>query len=239
MNASSLDLVALRSSLTRQDRVFPKIDLPAPPASEVLEIMALYHSVAQAGGEGRGALLQFVCMNPGEGCEHLALTMVQVATGTLRKRILLLDGTSVGGPELIPEFDSVNAAFTDAALGKAAMEDSIAKVPDTELFVAKMRSERRSLDVLGAVGELGSLLAKLRPMFDMIVVVPPPLSIDPLGALMAPQVDGSVLVVASECTRKADALRMRELLSRSGGVSLGVAMTGCHDYVPRWLRRFV
>ena len=66
-------------------------------------------------------------------------------------------------------------------------------------------------------------------------MVPPPADLDPLGAILARCVDGSIVVIEAERTRRSSAIRLRELLTRSGRPIVGAVLHDRHNHVPPWL----
>src|SRR5438132_104998 len=62
---------------------------------------------------------------------------------------------------------------------------------------------------------------------------------DPLGAVLAQHVDGNVIVLEAERTRRSAAIRLRQILSRSGRPIVGAVLNNRRNYIPRWLARFL
>ena len=77
-----------------------------------------------------------------------------------------------------------------------------------------------------------------RSLCDLIVLAPAPALLQPLAAILASVVDGSVLVVASGHSR-AEATTQAAGLLGSGGKVLGVVVNGQRDPLPAWLRRWL
>jgi Mrp family chromosome partitioning ATPase len=58
-----------------------------------------------------------------------------------------------------------------------------------------------------------------------------------LGTIMARHVDGNILVVEADYTRRAEAMRLREVLVRSGRPLIGAILNNRHNHLPLWLSR--
>jgi Mrp family chromosome partitioning ATPase len=82
-------------------------------------------------------------------------------------------------------------------------------------------------------------MERLRHTFDLVVIASPAASEAPMGVLLSPYVDGSVLVLQAGQTRGPRAAELRDALRASGGSVVGVVLTKCRTFAPRWLRRWL
>ena len=107
------------------------------------------------------------------------------------------------------------------------------------MYVADIGEWYGNVGALGALDEMDEQLTEFRDMLDMIVTVPPPADSDPLAAVMARHVDGNVIVIEAEQTRRAAAIRLRETLARAGRPIVGTVLCNRRNYMPRWLSRIL
>jgi capsular exopolysaccharide synthesis family protein len=72
-----------------------------------------------------------------------------------------------------------------------------------------------------------SLMSKLKDRYDVIVVDSAPLLVKSDALVLAPHVDGTVVVVESEKTTRRDILGVREVFSRACVEPLGYVLNSC------------
>jgi capsular exopolysaccharide synthesis family protein len=80
-------------------------------------------------------------------------------------------------------------------------------------------------------------LELVREEFDYVVVDAPPVHGSPETLILASKVDGIVLVVKSEKTRREVAIKAKKQLEAAGGKILGVVMNKRKYYIPEWIYR--
>lgn len=216
---------------------FREVDFTPPHDLPIVDLIELYSGIEYALPAHQGIVVQFVATTSGRDSEQLALDTAWAAASSLRKRVLVLTCSSpnsrraLRGPEPQPANDG-------ARIDVLAPEMRMLKVAGYEMYVADI-GEWYGSGALGALDELDVQLAEFRDMLDMIVTVPPPADCDPLAAVMARHVDGNVMVIEAERTRRAAAIRLRETLARSGRPIVGTVLCNRHNYVPRWLARIL
>ena len=114
-------------------------------------------------------------------------------------------------------------------------QGELVKVTGHELYMADMLNwQGRSLS-RAKHDEIAAHLREFGQAFDMVVVVPPSADMDPLGAILARCVDGSVVVIEAEQTRRSAAIRLREILARSGRPIVGAVLHDRQNHIPQWL----
>jgi Mrp family chromosome partitioning ATPase len=114
-------------------------------------------------------------------------------------------------------------------------QGELVKVTGHELYMADMVNWHGKSLSRAKHDEIVSHLREFGQAFDMVVVVPPSADIDPLGAILARCVDGSVVVIEAEQTRHAAAIRLREILARSGRPIVGAVLHDRQNHIPQWL----
>jgi Mrp family chromosome partitioning ATPase len=180
-----------------------------------------------------GMLVQFVSHGIGESCEQIAMGLATTASDTLGKRILLIDGSidGMGCGVRLPD----NVSLADQVRTTADIGESLIKLRGREHYVARLRSLHDHRTAFSVMSEISRLLDKLRATFDMTILAAPPASVDPLFSLMAPQVDGTILVVAAERTRRSHVTKLNNRVVRSGGKVIGSILSQRRAHVPNWL----
>ena len=80
-----------------------------------------------------------------------------------------------------------------------------------------------------------SLLARLRPQFDFIVIDGPPINSYADASILATKVDGVILVVEADRTPVSDAEMAKRQLDKVGARILGVVLNRRRSYIPAFL----
>jgi Mrp family chromosome partitioning ATPase len=114
-------------------------------------------------------------------------------------------------------------------------QGELVKVTGHELYMAVMVNWQGKSLSRAKHDEIARHLREFGQAFDMVVVVPPPADVDPLGAILARCVDGSVVVIEAEQTRRSAAIRLREILARSGRPIVGAVLHDRQNHIPQWL----
>jgi hypothetical protein len=221
-----------RHGMQEQDRPIAEISLNAPDDLPVIDLIELYASIEYALAGERGRIVQFVSATSGFGSEKIALEMAWAATKALGKRILLVNCARFACNRL------PDSSRRDSVIQMATGESGMVKVAGQEFYLADLRSGLANSEPLTSLDEVDEQLDKLRGFFDMIVLLAPPADADPLGIVLARHADGSIIVVEAEQTRRAAAIRLREVLSRSGNPVVGAVLNNRRSYIPPWLARF-
>jgi Mrp family chromosome partitioning ATPase len=221
-----------------RQRKFREVDFTPPHDLPVVDLIELYTGIEFALPTNQGLVVQFVAATSSRDNEQVALDMAWAAASALHKRVLVLtcSGPSsrraLRGPDPLPANDG-------ARIDVLAPEMRMMKVAAHEMYVADIGDWYGNTGALGALDEMDIQLAEFREMLDMIVTVPPPADSDPLAAVMARHVDGNVIVIEAETTRRSAAIRLRETLARSGRPIVGTVLCNRRNYVPRWLARIL
>jgi Mrp family chromosome partitioning ATPase len=85
--------------------------------------------------------------------------------------------------------------------------------------------------------EFGQDLVLAREEFDYVVFDAPPVHGSPETLILAAKVDGIVLVVKSEKTRRQVAIKAKKQLEAAGGKILGIVLNKRKYYIPEWIYR--
>jgi protein-tyrosine kinase len=214
-------------------RPIAEVRLNAPSDLPVIDLIELYASIEYALSSDSGRVVQFVSATSGFGSEQIALEMAWAATKALGKRILLVNCARFACNRL-PE-----RSHRDSVIQLATVENGMVKVAGQELYLADLRNGLSGAQPMTSLEEIDEEVEKLRRYFDMIVMLAPAADVDPLGVVMARHVDGSLIIVEAEQTRRAAAIRLREVLSRSGNPVIGAVLNNRQNYIPAWLARFL
>ena len=206
----------------------------APPAEyTVPELAELYVNMESSFGKDCRLAIQLASVSPGTDGHQIGLDLVWVASASLGKRALLLT-------HRMPSRDRESDATADAShLPSTTWKQEFVKMAEQEAYLGNLDGWRGPKGAVISATEIDRNLDELSEIFDMIVIAPPPLNQDPLGTVLARHVDGNIIVVEAEKTRRYATIRLREILTRSGRPIIGAIMSGQRSYLPRWLARLI
>jgi capsular exopolysaccharide synthesis family protein len=168
----------------------------------------------------------------GEGATTVAVGLAGALAADRTCRVLLVEANL-----RTPSFGTILPLTADAGLvdlaGGHATPESLVSRPDGVGFSAIGAGDRRGqmidLDVVD------TLLARLRPQFDFIVVDGPPVNIYADSSMLATKVDGVILVVEADQTPVVEAEAANRQLTKVGARILGVVLNRRRSYIPAFL----
>jgi Mrp family chromosome partitioning ATPase len=212
---------------------FQEIALCVPDDLPIVDLVELYTGIENVLESERCPMLQLV--GAGADCAPIAMDLAWTGASVMGKRILLLNCASSGRHLLAMSGAETRGA--DPAAGHAVVADSMVKVTGQEIYMVDIVGNPKEANAGHAVELVSSYFDAYCAFLDMVIVVPPPAELDPLGTIMAHHVDGNILVVEADCTRRAEAVRLREVLIRSGRPLVGAILNNRHNHLPLWLSR--
>ena len=210
----------------REVEFVPSDNLP------VADLVEMYVNVEASLGHRHRLAIQFASMSPCQGGEQIALDLAWVGASVLGRRVLLL--TSVILPSADDDDDVAQAGFNFTNWNQ-----DFVKFAGHEAYLGSLCNWRSAAGTMRSTVEIDRHLNELSLYFDMIMIAPPPFDRDPLGIVLARHVDGNIIVIEAESTRRFAAIRLREILTRSGQPIIGAVMDGQKNYLPRWLARLI
>jgi len=232
------DQFSVRSS-PRLSSSIREVDWPIPTGMGITDLVELFTQVENGLSADGGSIVQFVSISAGCNSERVAFDMAWAGAAILGRDVLVLNAAgSLGGlPYGIWRGDEPRSAeVAQETVGKAvSLEDHLVKVAGHGLYLADMNTACGGRNALKVTNEVVISLRKLSVLFDMIVVVSPPTDDSPFGVTLARHVDGNILVVEAEKTRRSAASKMCQILARSGRPLLGAVLNNEKRHVPNWL----
>ena len=200
----------------------------AASSSRELQGVQFLMSRAQSRNSRRagGAILAFTSANPGEGVSHVVQFFATKLATQTGKPTLVVNAEQLGNLRYSDLMDMHGVAKTGVASGNGnGNGNGNGKVLDHERL-RELESET-GLD----------LLLGLRPALGYTLIDCPPLSASPEAALLAPEVDGVVLVVEADRTKRDQIFRARQTIEMAHGNLMGLVLNKRRHVVPEWVFR--
>jgi len=202
------------------------------------ELVKLHHALVEALPSGSGIVTQLVAPERDDAITQVAYDLAYISASWLDKRVLYVNGTNMAMDHADP-FRNRHQEPMDAEFDPAELESTITRVVGLELYQMTFPMMRGALDLAPVLRRIPEFMDRLRRTFDLVVIASPSAAEAPMGVLLSRYVDGNVLVLESGRTRAPVAAGLRDALRTSGGSVVGVVLTRCRSFAPRWLRRWL
>ena len=207
---------------------------PGPDASENGDEDYQRLRASLVGGLSPSALhtILVTCARHGEGASTVAIGLATALAKERETRVLLVEG-NMRMPSLARLLPTAPAGgLVDYMSGKLTPEALISRVDALNFSVIVAGNNgRQVLDL----EQVAALLARLRPQFDFIVIDAPPVNRYADACMLAPRVDGVILVVEADRTPVTEAESAKRQLDKVDARILGVVLNRRRSYIPAFL----
>ncbi|MBI4514412.1 MAG: CpsD/CapB family tyrosine-protein kinase [Deltaproteobacteria bacterium] len=168
----------------------------------------------------------------GEGASTVAIGLATALAKERETRVLLVEG-NLRLPSLARMLPvAPNGGVSDFISGQRSAESVVTRVDALNLSVIVAGNHARgSIDL----EQISALLARLRPQFDFIVIDAPPVNRYADASILAPKVDGVILVVEADRTPLTEAETAKRQLDKVDARILGVVLNRRRSYIPAFL----
>jgi hypothetical protein len=229
-----------RSPPPAERRPIPRLSPGARPHGLApSELVKLHHSLIEALSTGSGVITQLLAPERDAAITQVAYDLAYISASWLDKRVLYVNGTKMRVDD-----DDEPAAVTGKnrfphSLAPGDLEASITRVVGLNLYQMTFPTLRDALDLAPSIRGIPEFMDRLRQTFDLVVIASPAASDAPMGVLLSPYVDGNIIVLESGRVRATVAVELRDAMRSSGGNVIGVVLTRCDSFAPRWLQRWL
>ena len=149
---------------------------------------------------------------------NLALTFAQS-----EKKIILID-CDLRKPSLHKKFKVSNlVGVSEVLLGKATFEEAVQKHNDNFYFLTSGKILPNPSEML-ASSAMTELIEKLKEEYDIIVLDTAPIQLVTDAQILSTKVDGTILVVRAEITKKDVVIEAKNLLDKVGANIIGTVL---------------
>jgi Mrp family chromosome partitioning ATPase len=182
-----------------------------------------------------GAIVAFTSANPGEGVSHVVQFFAEKLASLTGKSILVVNAERLpslqitdlmnlpGLPKKVGNHLSISgeASATSGNGNGNGNGNGAGKLPHPE---RQPLESQTGLDLLRALGA----------NFDYALIDCPSISTSPEAAMVAPDVDGVVLVVEADRTKRDQIFRARQTIEVAQGRLMGLVLNRRRHVVPDW-----
>ncbi|HUO33983.1 MAG TPA: CpsD/CapB family tyrosine-protein kinase [Candidatus Acidoferrum sp.] len=179
----------------------PQIPLPAQD-----EVTKLIQRLFILPGEGKApATVAFCGVSGGDGCTWVCTHAAEFLASQLAGKVCLVDA-NLRSPSLHRLFEASNLfGFSDFAKSTRPVAEFAQRIPGVNLWLMPSGPVGREPNGALNPARLRARLAELRAEFDQVLIDTPPLSLFNDGILIGQAVEGVVLVIGSDSTRRESA----------------------------------
>ena len=165
----------------------------------------------------------------GEGTTRVAVGLAKALAAERDTKVLLLEA-NLRSPSLVHLIPSGNgtAGLCDLLSGEATPESVITRVSEWNLSIVHAGSKPGAIDCEAILDGI----ERLHSGFDFVVIDAPPVNRYADVSVLAPKVDGVILVVEADHTPVVDAESAKKSLDRVGARIFGVVLNRQRSYVP-------
>lgn len=168
-----------------------------------------------------------------EGTTRVAVGLASALALEGETRVLLIEA-NFRSPSFQHRLDieSNGSGLSDLLAGRATAEGVICSSRERNLAVVHAGSDAAVVDCEAIAGAIN----RLKPQFDFIIIDAPPVNRYADVAVLAPKMDGVILVVEADQTPVVDAEAAKRSLDRVGARIFGVVLNRQRSYVPTGLQ---
>jgi Mrp family chromosome partitioning ATPase len=218
------------------------LDLVATPATVCTvrplglerEMLRLAHAIESRLGSHSKKVVQFIGSEDGEGTATIAREFAWTMARQSGRPVLLVDGNPMQ-LEHHRAYALQPGLSLDLALRERDVEDSLRKVPASDVYLAAFSKDTIQLPKHGSALNGQDPWGALRERFAFILVSSPPIHHSAAGLNLCSRVDGVVLVLEAESTSAPVVRNVRDHIRNAGGNLLGAVFNKQRHYIPDWI----
>jgi capsular exopolysaccharide synthesis family protein len=226
-------------SLFKEKRSPIKIDFDLDPFMEE-QYQKLRRRLAPSPNHPAIKAVMVAATTHGEGATTTSAILASMLARSGHARILLVDA-NLRTPALDGVFDGAESpeGLSDVIVSDAPLETAIYQTNFSNLFLLPVGKPHSSPSYLFDGDPICGLLATLKERFDFIIFDSAPLEGYSESFFLASKVDGVVLVVESERTKKQVVKKIKKELEWGPVNLLGVVLNKKKNYIPAAIERFL
>ena len=177
-------------------------------------------------------MIQFIGSQPGEGTSTVIRDFAMVSAARFGKSVLLLDADVRSPSQHLFFHLQPNFGWEEILRNKRTLRKAICRIGKTSLYVYPTPPGLASLpEALFSPG-IKEFWDAAKEKFDLLLIDSAPASASPDGVTLSRYVDGVVLVLEADKTRKPVAEDLKDRILRNGGNLLGMVFNNRRFHIP-------
>jgi len=195
----------------------------------------LYHRLMGELTSPIGKSAQFIGARRRSGASVLAREFAKVCALRFGKSVLLLDASATHPSHLGYFGAKAEHGWEECVEGATCLGDAVYQVGETALYISQMSARKSAAPQAFEAQGLGTFLKTAKQTFDLTLVDSPAESIASDGIALSEAVDGVVLVVEAERTRRQTARNVVNRIRANGGHIVGTILNKRRYPIPAFL----
>jgi protein-tyrosine kinase len=237
---SKLETTSLQKTpRTRPPALATPQTMPAPDRHVKETLAALHHRIDTMLPEPGGKTLQFMGTHRGEGTSVLVREFAKICAFNLGKSVVLLDANQREPSQL--RFFNIEPqhGWEECLRDTIPFENTVHRVGEEKLYVGQVSVHAAYAPRVFDLPQIGPFFEGLKQNFDLILIDAPPAGVSPDGFALSRRMDGVVLVVEAEKTRRLVAKRVVADIEQHGGHVLGVILNNRRYPIPSFVYKWL
>jgi Mrp family chromosome partitioning ATPase len=177
-------------------------------------------------------VIQFIGPHEGAGTSTVVRDFAMVSAARLGRTVLLLDADPLSPSQHLFFHLQPKSEWEEIVRDKVTFDEAIHKIGDTDLYVLPNPPGSTNVPKILYSPEIREFWEELRKIFDLVLIDSAPASASPDGIGISRYVDGVVLVLSAEKTRKPVAESLKYQIVQNGGNLLGMVFNNRRYHIP-------
>ena len=204
------------------------------------EMTWLHHQVDSLLANPSNKMIQFVGSRRGEGVSTIVREFAKVAVERHGKSVLVLDAAYQDPARRININVTCEYGWLDLLKEGQLTDKAFLRVGDSNLFFAPISVQASLVPPVKDLAMTLSIWNQLKEKFDLILIDSSSDGNSSESVAVSRNVDGVVLVVEAERTRKKSIKKIKDRITANGGNIIGVVFNKRKYYIPEYLyKKFV
>jgi len=196
------------------------------------EMVALSRNIDALLPDTPRKMIQFIGSQAGEGTSTVIRDFAMVSAASLGKTVLLLDADPRSPSQHLSFHLQPKFGWEEILRNKRTFRKAICRIGDTKLHVYPTPPGSASLPKELFSPEIKEFWEEAKERFDLILIDSAPASASPDGIALSRFMDGVVLVLEAEKTRKPVAESLKNQIVQNGGNLLGMVFNNRRYHIP-------
>jgi capsular exopolysaccharide synthesis family protein len=180
-------------------------------------------------------VIQFIGSQAGEGTSTVVRDFAMVSAAKLGKTVLLLDADPRSPSQHLFFHLQPIFGWEEILRNKRTFKKAICRIGKTSLYVYPTPPGSASLPKALFSPGIKEFLEAAKEKFDLVLIDSAPASASPDGISLSRYVDGVVLVLEAEKTRKPVAENLKNRILQNGGNLLGMVFNNRRYHIPEFV----
>lgn len=203
------------------------------------EMVYLHHQVDHLFSNYSPRLLQFLGARRGEGVSTIVREFAKVAVERHGKSVLVLDSAYQDPTRKININFTCEYGWLDLFEEGELIDKAFSRIGNTSLYFAPISVQASLAPSMKDLSMTVNLWAKLRERFDLILIDSSSDANISESISISPHVDGVILVIEAEKTRRKIVEKLKKQIIANGGTIIGIVLNKRRYYIPEFLYKML